>query len=174
MSAPTGYSVTLSPYRRPTIECAPVDAKAGCLYPNNARAIIEAQRRGFDNCLVRDMLGNIAETCTSNVFLAKDGVVYTPESNGTFLNGITRQRVIALLRGEGASVIEKTLTYADFQNADEIFSTGNFSKVTPVTRIDERTVAPGPFYMKARELYWAFAHDNRAGPDPADLRNLKS
>jgi branched-chain amino acid aminotransferase len=163
MSAPTGYAVTLSPYRRPTIECAPVDAKAGCLYPNNARAIIEAQRRGFENCLVRDMLGNIAETGTSNVFMAKDGEVYTPEANGTFLNGITRQRVIALLRGEGVTVIEKTLTYTDFKNADEIFSTGNFSKVTPVTRIDERSMTPGAFYKKARELYWAFAHDSCSG-----------
>jgi branched-chain amino acid aminotransferase len=163
MSAPTGYAVTLSPYRRPTIECAPVDAKAGCLYPNNARAMIEAQRRGFDNCLVRDMLGNIAETGTSNVFMAKDGEVYTPEANGTFLNGITRQRVIALLRGEGVTVIDKTFSYTDFKNADEIFSTGNFSKVTPVTRIEERSMTPGAFYKKARELYWAFAHDSYGG-----------
>src|SRR5262249_8768912 len=58
---PKGFSITLSPFRRPTAECAPVDAKAGCLYPNNSRAIIEAQERGFDNCLMRDMLGNIAE-----------------------------------------------------------------------------------------------------------------
>ena len=94
MPKPTGSAITLSPFRRPTAECAPVDAKAGCLYPNNARAIIEAQQRGFDNCLMRDMLGNIAELGTANVFMAKDGVVYTPAPNGTFLNGITRQRVI--------------------------------------------------------------------------------
>ena len=56
------------------------------------------------------------------------------------------------------TVVEKTLTYADFQNADEIFSSGNFSKVSPVTRIDDRALQPGPFYRKARELYWAFAH----------------
>jgi len=68
MRKPDGFSVTLSPFRRPTQDSAPVDAKAGCLYPNNARAMFEAKSRGFDNCLVRDMLGNIAsspiQTCS--------------------------------------------------------------------------------------------------------------
>jgi branched-chain amino acid aminotransferase len=151
-------AITLSPYRRPTAESAPVDAKAGCLYPNNARALLEARGRGFDNCLLRDMLGNVAELGTANIFMAKDGVVYTPQANGTFLNGITRQRVIGLLRDDGVSVIERTLSYADFQGADEIFSSGNYSKLSPVTRIDDRQLASGRFYQKARALYWAFAH----------------
>ena len=105
-----------------------------------------------------DMLGNVAEFGNSNVFMAKDGVVYTPAPNGTFLNGITRQRVIGLLRGDGVTVVEKTLRYADFLAADEIFSTGNFAKVAPVIRIDDRELKPGPFYTKARKLYWDFAH----------------
>jgi branched-chain amino acid aminotransferase len=155
---PTGGAITLSPFRRPTMECAPVDAKAGCLYPNNARALIEAGNRGFDNCLLRDMLGNVAELGTANVFMAKDGIVYTPAANGTFLNGITRQRIIKLLRDDGVTVIESTMSYAEFQGADEIFSSGNFSKVSPYTRIDDRELQPGPFYRKARELYWAYAH----------------
>jgi branched-chain amino acid aminotransferase len=155
---PTGSAITLSPFRRPTADCAPVNAKAGCLYPNNSRALIEAQARGFDNCLMRDMLGNIAELGTSNVFLARDGVVATPAPNGTFLNGITRQRVIALLRQDGVRVEETALSYADFQGADEIFSSANFSKLAPVTRIDDRSLQPGPFYRRARELYWAYAH----------------
>ena len=62
MIAPTGFSVTVSPFRRPTIETMPTNAKAGCLYPNNGRAILEAKMRGFDNALVLDMLGNVAET----------------------------------------------------------------------------------------------------------------
>jgi branched-chain amino acid aminotransferase len=158
MRKPGGFSVTLSPFRRPTIETMPVDAKAGCLYPNNARALFEVHARGFDNAIVLDMLGNVAELATSNIFMAKDGVVYTPIANGTFLAGITRQRVIGLLRGNGITVIEKTLKYEDFQSADEIFSTGNYSKVAPVTRIDARSIPAGPLYTKARELYWAFAH----------------
>jgi branched-chain amino acid aminotransferase len=158
MRKPTGFSITLSQFRRPTIECMPVDAKAGCLYPNNARAIFEARSRGFDNAVMCDMLGNVAELATSNIFLAKDGVVYTPAINGTFLAGITRQRVIGLLRQNGVTVVEKSLLYSEFQAADEIFSTGNYSKVVPVTRIDNRPLPMGPFYTKARELYWAFAH----------------
>jgi branched-chain amino acid aminotransferase len=153
-----GFSVTLSPFRRPTIETMPVDAKAGCLYPNNARALFDVHARGFDNAVVLDMLGNVAELATSNVFMAKDGVVYTPVANGTFLAGITRQRVIRLLRENGVTVIEKSLKYDDLLGADEIFSSGNYSKVAPVTRIDSHAIPVGPFYTKARELYWAFAH----------------
>lgn len=155
---PTGSAITLSPFRRPTIETAPVDAKAACLYPNNARALQEAHARGFDNCLLRDVLGNIAETGSANIFMAKDGVVYTPVPNGTFLDGITRQRVIRLLRGAGVTVVEKSLVYADFTGADEIFASGNYTKLSPVTRIDDRVLQPGPFYRRARELYWDFAH----------------
>jgi len=158
MREPKGFSITLSPFRRPTPETMPVDAKAGCLYPNNARALFEAQARGVDNAVVCDMLGNVAELATSNLFMVKGGVVYTPAPNGTFLAGITRQRVIGLLRENGVTVLESTLKYQDLQSADEIFSTGNYSKVVPVTRIDDRKLEFGPVYKKARELYWAFAH----------------
>jgi branched-chain amino acid aminotransferase len=158
MPQPTGTAITLSPFRRPTAESAPVHAKAACLYPNNSRALIEAQARGFGNCLLLDALGNVAEFGNSNVFMAKDGVAYTPAPNGTFLDGITRQRVIGLLRGDGVTVVEATLKYEDFLGADEIFSSGNFAKVAPVIRIDDRSLQPGPFYSRARKLYWDFAH----------------
>lgn len=158
MRQPKGFSITLAPYRRPTLETMPVDAKAGCLYPNNARALFYAHARGFDNAIVCDVLGNVAELATSNIFMVKDEVVYTPIPNGTFLAGITRQRVIGLLRDSGVTVIEKILSYQDFEGADEIFSTGNYSKVVPVTRIDNNYLHPGPIYSKARELYWSFAH----------------
>ena len=158
MPQPGNLAITLSPFRRPGRDMAPVDAKAGCLYPNNARALAEAASRGFGNCLVPDLLGNITELANANIFMAKGGQVFTPAANGTFLSGITRQRVISLLRTAGVQVNEMALTYADFQAADEIFSSGNFSKVMPVTRIDERDLQPGPFYRKARELYWDYAH----------------
>lgn len=158
MIAPSGFSVTVSPFRRPTYECAPTNAKAGCLYPNNGRAILEARSRGFENALVLDMLGNVAETGTSNIFMVKDGEVLTPAPNGTFLSGITRARVIGLLREAGYTVTEKTLSVAEFMEADEIFSSGNHSKVVPVIRIEERSLQPGPVSGKARALYWDWAH----------------
>jgi len=161
MRPPKGFSLTLSPFRRPTFDTMPVDAKAGCLYPNNARALFHAHARGFDNAIVCDVLGNVAELATSNVFMAKGGIVYTPIPNGTFLAGITRQRVITLLRHAGVTVIEKILTYQEFELADEIFSTGNYSKVVPVTRIEGNFLQPAPLYTKARELYWSFAHASK-------------
>jgi len=157
---PTGASITRSPYAKPLAVTMPIDAKAGCLYPNNARALIEARARGFDNCLMCDMLGNVAELATANVFMAKDGVVMTPIANGTFLNGVTRQRVLALLRADGVDARETTLGFADFDRADEIFVVGNYSKVTPVRRIDGRDLQPGPYFRRARKLYWEFAHAN--------------
>ena len=158
MPKPAGLSMTLSPFRRPTAETALVDAKAGCLYPNGARALMEAKSRGFDNCVMCDALGHVAEFANSNIFMVKDGVVFTPIANGTFLAGITRARVIGLLRGAGYEVVETSLRYAAFADADEVFSSGNFSKVVPITRVDARSLQPGPVARKARELYWAFAH----------------
>ena len=158
MIAPTGFSITVSPFRRPTAETMPTNSKAGCLYPNNARAILEARMRGFDNALVLDMLGNVAETGSSNIFLVKDGVVMTPAPNGTFLSGITRARTMALLAEQGVEVVEKTLSVREFREADEIFSTGNHSKVVPVIRFDDREFQPGPIAKRARELYWEWAH----------------
>jgi branched-chain amino acid aminotransferase len=158
MPEPTGFTITTTSFRRPTIECMPVNAKAACLYPNNARMLREASEKGFGNALVQDMLGNIAELATANVFMAKDGVVATPIPNGTFLNGVTRQRVIALLRAAGVRVEERTLTVRDFREADEIFSTGNMGKVLPIIGFDDRELQPGPVFQQARALYWDFAH----------------
>ncbi len=158
MAVPGGFTITTTRFRRPTLDTMPVNAKAACLYPNNARMLAEAQAKGYGNALVCDVLGNVAELATSNVFMAKGGTVFTPVPNGTFLDGITRQRVIALLRGAGVEVVEKTLTVQDFREADEIFSTGNISKVMPVLGFDERKLEYGPFARQARRLYWDWAH----------------
>lgn len=158
MLAPSGFSVTVSPFRRPTMETMPTNAKAGCLYPNNGRAILEAKSRGFDNALVLDMLGNVAETGSSNIFMVRDSEVFTPAPNGTFLSGITRARTIDLLRQAGRTVTEKSLSVKDFMEADEIFSTGNHSKVVPVIRIEGRDLQPGPMAKLSRDAYWEWAH----------------
>jgi branched-chain amino acid aminotransferase len=100
----------------------------------------------------------VAETATSNIFMVRGGEVLTPVPNGSFLNGITRQRVIKLLRAAGVTVHETTLTVEDFRKADEIFSTGNMSKVVPVIGFDERALEYGPVTRRARALYWEWAH----------------
>jgi branched-chain amino acid aminotransferase len=156
---PAGSEITVSPFTKPSAPSAPVEAKASCLYPNNARALLEARRRGFGNCLMLDAEGSVAELANANVFLVRDGVALTPAPTGVFLNGVTRQRVAALLRADGVQVTETRLTVEDFRAADEIFSCGNFLKVAPVIRFDDRVLGKGPIYARARALYWAFAHE---------------
>ncbi|HYG89518.1 MAG TPA: branched-chain amino acid aminotransferase [Azospirillum sp.] len=158
MPPASGFTACLSTRRRPTPASAPTEAKAACLYPNAGLALKEAGQRGFDNAIMLDPIGNVAEFATANLFIAKDGVVHTPIPNGTFLNGITRQRVIGLLREAGVTVVERTLTFPEVLTADEVFSTGNYAKVVPVIRVEDRDFRPGPFGQQARALYWEFAH----------------
>ena len=163
MPEANGMTVCFSPFRRPARDAAPTDAKASCLYPNMQRALADAMRRGFQNCVTFDPCGNVAELATANLWIVRDGVAMTPVCNGTFLNGITRQRVIALLRADGVEVRETTLTRQDVMEADEIFSTGNYGKVLPVTRIEDRDLQVGPICRRARELYWDFARSQPVG-----------
>lgn len=158
LATPGEMPITVSPFRRPRQDTAVTEAKAACLYPNNARILVEARKRGFKNALSLDVEDNVAESATSNVFMVRDGVVQTPVHNGTFLNGITRQRIIGLLRDAGHEVEETTLSVDDFRAADEIFFTGNAAKVTPVTALDDRQLQAGPVARAAREAYWDFAH----------------
>lgn len=155
--ADAGQTLCRTQFIRPMLTMAPVNAKAACLYPNNGRMISEAQSRGFNNALVADLLGNVAETASANIFMVKDGVIHTPAPNGTFLNGITRQRLIKLLREAGKAVQESTLTFADFEGADEVFMSGNITKVTPVTQFEDVHYPIGPVTKLARELYWKWA-----------------
>ncbi len=157
MPEPGSHALTVSPYRRPHPLTALTDAKAASLYANNGRIMAEARARGFSNALSLDPSGNVAETASTNVFLVRDGEVFTPIPNGTFLAGLTRARVIGLLRADGINVHETTLTVADFANADEIFVTGNIAKVMPVARFEDRTLPPGPVAARARALYWDWA-----------------
>lgn len=161
MSAPGPSHLTVSPFRRPRPDMALTEAKAACLYANNGRIVAEARRRGFHNALSLDVEDNVAETAMTNVFMVRDGVVLTPVPNGMFLAGITRARVIALLRADRVEVVETRLTVADFAQADEIFTTGNANKVMPVTRFEDRELPRTAMAARARALYWDFAHQTR-------------
>lgn len=144
-------------FRRPVLEDAVVNAKAGCLYPNNQRMLADVRSRGFSNALVADALGNVAETATSNIFMVRDGVVFTPIANGTFLAGITRARHIANMRADGIEVHESVLSFQDIREADELFMSGNATKVTPVTEFEGTGYQVGPVTRRVRELYWDWA-----------------
>jgi branched-chain amino acid aminotransferase len=152
-----GFSASLSPMRRPSPETAPTEAKVAGLYAHVGRISAEAEARGFNTGVVLDLNGNVAEFAAANLFTVRNGIVHTPVPNRTFLNGITRQRVIALLRQARIEVVERTMTYADVTAADEIFSTGNYAKVMPCTRIETRDLQPGPVTTRARDLYFEWA-----------------
>jgi branched-chain amino acid aminotransferase len=150
-------TLTRTQFRRPVLEDAVINAKAGCLYPNNARMLAEARAKGFGNALVADALGNVAEAASANVFMVRDGEVLTPIPNGTFLAGITRARHIANLRADGHQVTETVLSFDDFHQADEVFLSGNMMKVTPGTAFDDTQYQIGPITRRARDLYWQWA-----------------
>jgi len=144
-------------FRRPVLADNVTNAKAGCLYPNNARMLAEAKAQGYDNALVADAMGNVAESATANVFIVRDGVVQTPIPNGTFLSGITRARHIANLRAAGYEVQECVLSFDDVRAADEVFLSGNMTKVTPVVEFDGTHYQVGPVTKEALKLYWEWA-----------------
>ncbi|MFY0692340.1 MAG: branched-chain amino acid aminotransferase [Paracoccaceae bacterium] len=158
--APQGTSTTLTrtSFRRPVLEDNVVNAKAGCLYPNNARMLQEVRAKGYGNALVADAMGNVAESATANVFMVRNGEVFTPIPNGTFLAGITRARHIENLRADGITVHETVLTFDDFHGADEVFLSGNMSKVTAVREFDGTHYTSGPITERTRQLYWDWAH----------------
>ena len=154
----TGFSACLSELRRPDPLVAPTDAKASCLYPNSTKALRDAAVRGFDNAVLCDSQGLVAEFATANIFFVTPaGAVVTPVANGTFLSGITRARVINLLAQIGIVVEEREVLPTELVFATEIFNTGNFGKVTPCIRYESRSLPVGPVATLARERYMAFS-----------------
>ncbi len=152
-----GFSACLSTLARPTPNMAPTNAKASCLYPNTTRALVDAKQRGFDNAVVCDAVGNVAEFATANLFFVdKDGAVVTPVANGCFLSGITRARVIQLLADHGVVVQQRSVRPAELFEAKEIFNTGNYGKVIPCTRFEDHEMPIGAIASLARKLYWEF------------------
>ena len=167
MAPPEASStLTRTRFRRPVLEDNVVNAKAGCLYPNNARMMAEARSKGFGNALVADAIGNVAESASANVFMVKDGEVFTPVPNGTFLAGITRARHMENMRADGMRVHEAVLSFEDFHSADEVFLSGNMMKVTPISAFDHTAYRVGgngnPVTQRVREMYWDWAASQKA------------
>ncbi|MEH6494697.1 MAG: branched-chain amino acid aminotransferase [Pseudomonas marincola] len=156
-----GFSAHFSELRRPASDMAPTNAKASCLYPNSGRAIAEARKLGFDNAIMLDANNNIAEFATSNIWTVKDGVAFTPAPTGCFLAGITRARVMSLAEAAGIEVSETYMSVQDIMDADEVFNSGNFGKVMPVTRVEQKELQPGPVAAKLREMYMDFSKSSQ-------------
>lgn len=153
----SGFSACLATQQRPSPLMAPTDAKASCLYPNTTRALRDAKSRGFENAVVCDADGHVAEFATANLFFQSEvGQLVTPIPNGSFLSGITRARVIELLSKQGVPVVERSVAPEELLSAREIFNTGNFGKVMPCTRYETHEMPIGEFTTLARKLYMEF------------------
>ena len=158
----TGFAACLSALQRPSPLMAVTDAKASSLYANTTRALRDAKARGFDNAVVLDGQGQVAEFATSNLFFVnQQDEVITPIPNGTFLAGITRARVIKLLMAAGVKVQERVVLPSDLETAKEIFNTGNFGKVQPCIRYESRVLPIGAITRLAHECYVAFMHGEK-------------
>lgn len=153
----SGFSACLASQQRPSPLMAPTDAKASCLYPNTTRALRDAKNRGFENAVVCDAEGYVAEFATANLFfVTAEGRLVTPIPNGTFLSGITRARVIDLLATQGIDVEQRSVQVEELLTAREIFNTGNFAKVMPCTRFESHQMPVGEIASLARRLYLDF------------------
>ena len=130
-----GIKLTLSEWVRPSPKSAPTDSKAAGLYMICSLSKHQAESKGFDDALMLDYRGFVAEATGANIFFVKDGKLYTPLAD-CFLNGITRQTVIEIAKRNKIKVFEKHLKPDFISNCDEVFLTGTAVEITPVSKID--------------------------------------
>ncbi len=147
-----GIRLKMAPYRRPAPDCAPTDSKAAGLYMICTLSKHEAEREGYQDALMLDYRGLVAEATGANVFLVQDSKLHTPVPD-CFLDGITRRTVIALARAEGVEVIEREITLEDLDKASEVFLTGTAAEVTPVGEIDGRHYNVGRLSQRLMDAY---------------------
>lgn len=138
-----GVTLCLADWKRPSPETAPSQSKAAGLYMIATMAKDRAIKAGFDDALMLDWRGHIAEATGANVFLVIDGEIHTPKPD-CFLDGITRQATMELARRRGYVVRERTLELSDLDRAQEMFLTGTAAEITPVREAVGRKLVVGP------------------------------
>ncbi len=150
----SGIRMKTSKWRRPAPNTAPVKAKAAGLYMICTLSRHSVEPEGYDDALMLDWRGQVAESTGANIFLVQDGVIHTPTPD-CFLDGITRRTVMELARKRGHEVIERMIMPEDLAHADEIFLTGTAAEVTPVGEIDEHNYQVGPITRQLMDDYEA-------------------
>ncbi len=147
-----GIKLNISKWKRPDPSTAPVNTKAAGLYMICTLSKHEAERQGFDDSLMLDYRGYIAEATGANIFFVKDEELHTPIAD-CFLNGITRQTIITIAKEQGINVIEKRIRLQDLKNYQECFVTGTAAEVTPVNQIGDYKFTPGLICKNLIENY---------------------
>ncbi|MHC1589424.1 MAG: branched-chain amino acid transaminase [Candidatus Hecatellaceae archaeon] len=159
-----GIRVKVSSYIRPPPHSLPMNAKAGGHYLSSILAKMEAVKAGYDEAIMLDHRGFVSEGSGENIFIVKDGVLYTPPLYASILLGITRDTVMVLANDMGYKVAEEDLTRSMLYTADEAFFTGTAAEVTPIREIDDRPVGggqPGPITMKLLKEYKEVVHGRK-------------
>ena len=151
-----GIRVAVSSWRRIGHNAFMPDAKGTGGYINSVMAKTAALKAGYDEALMLNDDGLVAEGSGENLFMIRKGVVYTPPTSSGALDGITQDSVHRLLSEDGYTIVERVVTRTDLYYADEVFFTGTAAEVTPVREIDDRPVGdgtPGPVTRRAQELF---------------------
>jgi branched-chain amino acid aminotransferase len=151
-----GIRAKVSSWRRIGHDSLMPNAKLTGGYVNSVQAKQEALRGGYDEAIMLNTDGFVAEGSGENLFLVRDGIVRTPSLASGVLEGLTREAVITMLRDDGYDVIEESMTRTDLYYADEMFFTGTAAEVTPIREIDDRAVGdgrPGPLTKRAQEMF---------------------
>ena len=151
-----GIKIRTSSFTRHHVNISMTRAKASGHYINSMLALQEAVSAGADEALLLDPEGYVAEGSGENVFIVKDGVIYTPEVTAC-LNGITRNTVLTLAREQGVEIVEKRITRDEVYIADEAFFTGTAAEVTPIRELDGRQIGSGrrgPVTEKLQKAYF--------------------
>jgi branched-chain amino acid aminotransferase len=149
----TGISAKISSWQRIGPNVIPHVAKATGVYLNSMLAVTEANRAGYDEAILLTAEGFIADGSGENVFLVKDGEIYTPDLATSILPGITRDTVIQIAQDLGYQVHEKSLIRSDLYLADEAFMTGTAAEVTPLRSVDDVEIGVGPITLEIQEAY---------------------
>ncbi|HEX9235756.1 MAG TPA: branched-chain-amino-acid transaminase [Actinomycetota bacterium] len=155
-AAELGVRAKISSWKRSDHNILPPGAKATGQYINSSLAKVEALKGGYDEAIMLNFAGYVTDGSGENVFVVKDGVLYTPPVSAGCLDGITRDSVITIARDQGYEVLERNLSRFDLYTADEAFFTGTAAEVAPIREVDDRALAAGGRGPVTKELQDVF------------------
>jgi len=159
-----GIRIRTSSYTRNHVNSTMCKAKANGNYINSILALQEALSAGYDEALLLDHQGFVAEGSGENLFIVRNGIIYTPETTSA-LEGITRDTILTIAKEQGIEVKEKNITRDEVYVADEAFFTGSAAEVTPIREYDDRKIGSGsrgPITEKIQTLYFDYVHGRRS------------
>ena len=152
----SGAKCKISKWIRIDSRSQPMQAKSAANYSNAALARVEALKSGYDEAIMLNYNGKVAEGSAENIFIVKNGIIKTPPLNADILNGITRDSVIRLIKADRIKLIQKNITLKELLKADEVFMTGTAAEVKSVTKINKSSIGNGKVGKITKTLQKSF------------------